>query len=89
MRKALLFAVLLLTFIPLSAQDDVEYRMEIGAGAGMVSYEGDFNGNILKDMQPMGSLVWRYNFNPYTGLKVMGSYGKLKGSSADVRDLLS
>lgn len=84
MRKTLLFAVLLLTFIPLSAQDDVEYRMEIGAGAGMVSYEGDFNGNILKDMQPMGSLVWRYNFNPYTGLKVMGSYGKLKGSSADV-----
>lgn len=58
--------------------------MEIGAGVGMVAYEGDFNGSILKNMQPMASAVWRYNFNPYMGLKANGTFGKLKGSSADV-----
>ncbi len=67
------------------AQSDDEYKMEIGAGAGMVSYEGDFNGSILKNMQPMGSLVLRRVFNPYMGLKLDLSYGKLKGSSADVK----
>ena len=76
--------ILFMSQLQLIAQDDVEYRMEFGAGVGMVSYEGDFNGNITHNMQPMASLLWRYNFNPYTGLKVSGSYGKLKGSSADV-----
>ncbi|MDD6437136.1 MAG: DUF6089 family protein [Prevotella sp.] len=84
MRKALMLLILFMSQLQLIAQDDVEYRMEFGAGVGMVSYEGDFNGNITHNMQPMASLLWRYNFNPYTGLKVSGSYGKLKGSSADV-----
>ena len=50
-----------------------------------MSYEGDFNGSILKNMQPMASLVLRRIFNPYMGLKLTGSYGKLKGSSKDVQ----
>jgi hypothetical protein len=66
------------------AQDDLEYRMEIGAGLGMVSYEGDFNGNILKDMQPMASVILRRDINPYMALRLSANYGKLKGSSADV-----
>ena len=52
------------------AQDDPQYRMEIGAGVGVMTYEGDFNGNVLSDMQPAGFLVGRYNFdyaeNPYS-----------------------
>ena len=47
------------------AQDDPQYRMEIGAGVGVMTYEGDFNGNVLSDMQPAGFLVGRYNFDPY------------------------
>lgn len=38
------------------AQDDPQYRMEIGAGVGVMTYEGDFNGNVLGDMQPAGFL---------------------------------
>lgn len=68
----------------MAAQTDDEYLMEIGAGAGLVSYEGDFNGNIFKGAQPVGSVVLRRNFNPYMGLKLMGSYGKIKGSSKDM-----
>ena len=52
------------------AQDDPQYRMEIGAGVGVMTYEGDFNGNVLGDMQPAGFLVGRYNFDPYKDLKL-------------------
>lgn len=84
MRKTVLMMTLLFNIFHVNAQDGTEYRMELGAGIGMVSYEGDFNGNILKNIQPAASIIWRYNFNPYMGLKAMGSYGKLKGSSANV-----
>jgi hypothetical protein len=80
--------VLLLMFalsLPASAQEDPEYRMEIGVGGGMMGYLGDFNGNLTKDLQPMGSALLRYNFNTYTGLKLNVMYGQMKGSSADVK----
>ena len=66
------------------AQDDPQYRMEIGAGVGVMTYEGDFNGNVLSDMQPAGFLVGRYNFDPYKDLKLSMGFGKIKGSSANV-----
>ena len=68
----------------LHAQDENEYRMEIGAGAAVVSYEGDLNGSIVKNMQPMGTVLWRFNISPHMGLKANVSYGKLKGDSRDV-----
>lgn len=68
----------------LHAQDDPEYRMEIGAGLGMTGYLGDFNGNLTKDLKPMASIVGRYIFNPWMALRLNLSYGKMKGSSEDV-----
>lgn len=85
MRQGLLSILLLMAAVQTQAQDDVEYRMEVGAGAGLVSYLGDFNGSVVKNMQPMGSLVWRWVLNPRMALRAKGSYGKLKGSSADVQ----
>ena len=85
MRKALLVTLLLLSALSLKAQQDDEYLMEIGGGVGMVSYEGDFNGNVLKNMQPMGSVVLRRILNPYMGFRLAGSFGKLKGAAADVK----
>lgn len=85
MRQGLLSILLLVAAVPTQAQDDVEYRMEVGAGVGLVSYLGDFNGSVVKNMQPMGSLVWRWVLNPRMALRAKGSYGKLKGSSADVQ----
>lgn len=84
MRKLLLMLMVLLPAARMSAQDDPQYRMEIGAGVATVSYEGDFNGNVLKNMQPMFSALWRYNFDPYKDLRLSATYGKLKGSSKDV-----
>lgn len=85
MRQGLLSILLFVAAVQTLAQDDVEYRMEVGAGAGLVSYLGDFNGSVMKNMQPMGSLVWRWVLNPRMALRAKGSYGKLKGSSADVQ----
>lgn len=82
--KRILLLLMLTAAAGAYAQDDMEYRMEIGAGVGTVAYEGDFNGNILKGMQPAASLVLRRNLNPYMGLRLMGGYGKLKGSSDNV-----
>lgn len=69
---------------PLKAQDDPQYRMEIGGGVGLMGYLGDFNGNITKDLQPMATVLARYIFNPYMALKMSATYGTMKGSSADV-----
>ena len=63
------------------AQTEPEYRMEVGAGIGTVTYLGDFNGKIFREMQPMGSLVAKYRMNPRMALAMNVSYGQLKGSS--------
>lgn len=85
MRKLLLIAITALATLGAHAQDEYEYRMEIGVGGGMVNYLGDFNGSIVSNMQPSASLMLRRVFNPYMGLKLDFAYGKLKGSSADVK----
>ncbi len=72
------------SFMTLSAQDDPEYRMEIGVGAGMMGYLGDFNGKPTHDLQPMVSAVGRYVISPYMAVRLNVGYGTMKGSSADV-----
>ena len=77
--------VLLLFSLPLAAQEDDMYKMEIGAGVGMVSYEGDFNGNVAKGMQPGASVILRRVFNPYMDMRLNLMYGNLKGDSKNVK----
>ena len=50
-----LTAIILMLLITVSnyAQDEPEYRAEIGAGIGMAAYQGDLSGSITKNMQPM------------------------------------
>ena len=74
--------------VPANAQTDYEYRMEIGGGVGLMAYEGDLNGSILHNMQPSASLMLRRIINPYMDLRLAASYGKLKGSSKDVKTYL-
>lgn len=83
MRKALLLILLFVATVA-TAQTDDQYKMEIGGGVGVVSYLGDFNGSPLSNAQPLGTVVLRRIFNPYMGLRLAATYGKLKGSSADV-----
>lgn len=85
MKKATLIILLLAMVTAANSQTDPEYRMEIGAGVGVVCYEGDFNGNITKNMQPLASVLVRRLINPYMGLRATLSYGKLKGDSKNVK----
>ena len=74
-------ALLLTQVTAAVAQQDPEYRAEIGGGIGLVAYQGDFNASLTAGMQPMGSVLARYRFNPRMGLALNVSYGKLKGAS--------
>lgn len=82
---ALSFLMLLFSFTSVVAQDDPEYRMEVGGGLGLVSYQGDFNSGLMSGMQPMAALVAKYRYNPRMALGASISFGKLKGNSRDVK----
>lgn len=79
--RHLLLAVLLISTLSAMAQDEPEYRLDMGAGAGLVTYTGDFNGNLLKGMQPWGALMAKYHLNPRMALALTIGTGKIKGST--------
>lgn len=87
-RKSLLSILLLTMTVSLSAQEDPEYRAEVGGGVGLVTYYGDFNGSPFKNMQPMFTLLGRYKFNPRMAVAMNVSYGKIKGTSKDAKTYL-
>ena len=79
MRIIILFIAAIL---PLSvfSQEDVEYRMDIGAGVGATTYYGDFNASPTKNIQPAGAIVFRRVMNPHMAVRLSGTYTKVKGS---------
>lgn len=80
-----IIALLAVGTLNTSAQTDDQYRMEIGAGIGLLTYEGDFNGSITAHAQPAVTLMLRRVVNPYMGFRLAATYGKMKGSSANVK----
>lgn len=80
MMRCLLIVMAVMTYsMQVGAQDEPEYRVEIGAGAGLLGYIGDYNGSLTKGMQPMGEILARYRFNPRSGLRLSVMAGKIKG----------
>ena len=67
MMKVLLW-ILLLAAVGAKAQTEPEYRLELGGGVGLLTYLGDFNTNLMKNMQPMFSLLAKYKFDPRQAL---------------------
>lgn len=63
----------------LQAQDDVEYRMELGVGANLTSYQGDFSNSLFGKMQPGGSVLFRAILNPRSAMRINAMVSKLKG----------
>lgn len=84
MKKIFFILITWMVVLPMNAQTEPEYLMEIGGGIGMTNYLGDFNGNLLKNFQPGAALVLRRLLNPYSGFKLKVMYGKLKGSSKNI-----
>ena len=85
MRKATLLLLMLAAMLNMNAQTDDEYLMEIGGGVGFLGYLGDYNNVLTRDLQPMATLLVRHNLNPYMGLRLAASFGKLKGDERDVK----
>ena len=85
----LMFVICSLSFSPAAAQDDPEYRMEIGGGAGVMTYLGDFNGSLLKNIQPTFGAVAKYKLNPRMDWALNIGFGKLKGRSKDDKSWFS
>ena len=78
MRNLMIAAMLLVASLAV-AQDDAEYRLELGGGVGMLAYQGDFNGNLLKGMKPMAMLSARYKPNPRMAWALNLGMGSIKG----------
>jgi hypothetical protein len=85
MRQVLVCLLLLAGALGMRAQEDPEYKMEIGGSVGLVNYLGDYNGNLTKDLQPMGSVVAKFRVNPRMSWAVSIGYGTLKGDIADAQ----
>ncbi|MDO4958843.1 MAG: DUF6089 family protein [Prevotellaceae bacterium] len=85
--RSLIAAAMLVSCSAMMAQDDPEYRMEIGAGLGLTTYEGDFNGAILsgENMTPSASILLRRVMNPRSALRFALGFGSLKGSSKNLK----
>ena len=87
MRKAILLLLMLAAMLNMNAQTDDEYLMEIGGGVGFLGYLGDYNNVLTRDLQPMATLLICRNLNPYMGLRLAASFGKLKGDERDVKTI--
>ena len=83
-RRLLVVICIMASTMAARAQEGTEYRLELGAGAGLISYTGDFNGNLLKGMQLWGTLLVKYRFNPRMAAALNIGRGKVKGSSDNV-----
>ena len=64
-----------------SAQELLEYRWDIGGGAGLCYYLGDINRTPFSGSNIMAAFSLRRNFNPRMALKANLAYGRYSGTS--------
>lgn len=80
-----ILTIIAISLLPLlaSAQEDADYRMEIGGGIGASFYLGDLNNTMFSNQRPAAAAYWRYLFDHYSSLKVNLAYCAIKGSTED------
>lgn len=81
MKRRLLYLLLLLLPLGVMADDDLEYKLEVGGGLGPCFYLGDANNTPFKDMSMMAGVIVRRVFNPRMVLKTNLAFGHLRGHS--------
>lgn len=67
-----------------TAQDDVEYRMEIGGALGVNSALTDMNSKLFGSMGVAGGGVLRFLLNPRMAIKTTLTYSKVSGDVTGV-----
>ena len=71
-----------------TAQDDAEFRMEIGGGLGTSFYLGDVNSSLYKNQRLAATALWRYLFDHHNVLKLQMNYGGVKGNGEANNDFM-
>lgn len=86
--RTLLTLCLLLLWQPAAmfAQDDVEYRMEVGASLGAGFGINDTNYGFFGQPSVGGGAIWRNVFSPRSALKVQAGYVMTKGDTENMED---
>lgn len=77
MKKVFALIALLMGMMPVMAQEEDEYRLNVGAGAGLYTYQGDFNAGLFSGMRPMANIFARYVNNPRSAWRLGISYGAI------------
>lgn len=67
--------------LALAQQEVLEYRWDIGGGAGVCYYMGDANGTPFSGSSFMAAFMLRRDFNPRMALKMNLAYGRYGGST--------
>lgn len=82
-RQTVILLILLFCSSTVKAQQEesLEYRMEIGAGAGTCFYLGDANSTPFAHLSGMGSVLLRRILNPRMCVKGNLAFGHIKGTS--------
>lgn len=88
MRKTLMILMLAPALLTnaIHAQDDTEYRMEIGAATGISFYMGDANRTFYRNSNFMAGIVARYIFNPRFAIKGDLTMAGISGSTVNIKD---
>ena len=81
MKKILIIISLICCTHRVVAQELLEYRWDIGGGAGLCYYLGDVNSTPFSGSNVMAAFTLRRNFNPRMALKTNLAYGRYSGTS--------
>ncbi len=85
-KAAILFVAALCCLNTAKAQDDVDYRYEIGAALGGSFYRGQLNHKFFGQLGIAGGATARWNINPYMSVKALLDYASAKGSTDNVNE---
>lgn len=81
LRKAIVL-LFLLCFLPAALKaEELEYKMDMGAGLGTCFYLGDGNSTPYANMGFMGGIMARRIFNPRMALKANVAMGHISGTN--------
>lgn len=80
--------MLLALLCPLTSQAQIEYKFDIGGGAGVTGYLGDANtANLMSNPSWDAELLFRYLPNPRMAWKTFFHVGGLKGDSGKMTNV--
>lgn len=84
----LALAFMILQSNSLIAQDELEYKFELGSMIGGMSYMGDANpSGWFSNTSFCGGAIGRWNINPRMALKGNITYGKISGNANELEKL--